>query len=357
MRAGETADAAARSNPRASSGTKTSSAPESESVCEISAETAAPSKDCWVSASAESWLRGREAAFAAFVERGRARLGFRVTAGATFLVVSRVGGAAGGGAGGGEDVAAVGVVDWGASGCGDGAGGGGGGGGGVTRVAFFGFGSGFGGGGGLGSGAGEVVVAAVLGVVVGVVSPVVTCCGEAWPARAAEDANPSAQRANRASVASPSGRERGGAAPAPNLIGRWRATPVLSAGEEEEMTPVRNSLVSATNVDRLRVFANRKNPRLGTEPPSLCCRRLYVVRRNQPPATSSTTNEAAKTARPKAKKSKRFSSVSAETMKRTTARPTRRVLSPSRMPPFSTSPGEHLPTFEQDACGADVSRN
>ncbi len=74
----------------------------------------------------------------------------------------------------------------------------------------------------MGSGAGAVVVAAVLGaVVVAVVaSPVVTCCGEACPAKATEDANPSAQMPRRASVANPIGRERGGAAPAPRLIRR-----------------------------------------------------------------------------------------------------------------------------------------
>jgi hypothetical protein len=183
----------------------------------------------------------------------------RVTAAATFVVLSRVRGAAGGG---GEGEAVVGVIDWVAAGCGEGAGGGGGGGGGVTRVAFFGFGSGFGGGGGLGSGTGAVVVAAVLAVVVVVVvvvSPVVTCCGEACPARATEDTKPSAQMPRRASVASPIGRECGGAAPAPSLIGLWRASRVLSAREEEEMTPVRNSLVSVTNVDRLRSFASREN--------------------------------------------------------------------------------------------------
>jgi hypothetical protein len=60
----------------------------------------------------------------------------------------------------------------------------------------------------LGSGTGAVVVAAVLGaVVVAVVavvaSPVVTCWGEACPAKATEDANPSAQTPRKASVASP----------------------------------------------------------------------------------------------------------------------------------------------------------
>ena len=82
-----------------------------------------------------------------------------------------------------------------------------------------GLGSGF----GSGGGSGAVVVALVVGacaaaVVVVVVSPVVTSKGDAPPASATDDANPSRPKPNNASVASTIGRERGGTAPAMRFI-------------------------------------------------------------------------------------------------------------------------------------------
>lgn len=130
-------------------------------------------------------------------------LGRRAAGRAGCVVFSRAGGAAG------AEATVVGV----ASAGGGGGVGGGGGGGGAAGGGGFGFGSGAGGGGGFGSGAGDVAVA---------------WSGEAWPANAAEGANPSAKIPRRAaSVAIPLVRERGGAAPAPRLMGACRASPGL----------------------------------------------------------------------------------------------------------------------------------
>ena len=136
-----------------------------------------------------------------------------------------------------------------------------------------------------------------LAVVIAVVSAVVTCCGEACPATAAEDAKPSAQIPSRASIASPTGRDRGSVIPTPRLIGVGRASPRLSAGEEEELTPELTALVSAPTVARLRTIAKvdepssrngcmwgRPNPKSPTARGSFECRGSYVERRSRPRA-------------------------------------------------------------------------
>ena len=73
--------------------------------------------------------------------------------------------------------------------------------------------------------AGLVGGACAVAVVVVVVSPVVTWKGDACPASAPDDANPSAPRPSNASVASTIARERGGAAPTVRFIRRQPASP------------------------------------------------------------------------------------------------------------------------------------
>jgi len=108
-----------------------------------------------------------------------------------------------------------------------------------VRVCCFGragFGSGFGA--GSGSGAGAVVIEPALGPFV--VPTVVTSAADAWPAGAAEDAKPSMQAASRASVASPRCCGRGGATPAPRLIGFLYFPPGLSARQESNLPRQKN---------------------------------------------------------------------------------------------------------------------
>lgn len=106
----------------------------------------------------------------------------------------------------------------------------GGGGGGVRTRCFgrAGLGSGFGAGFGSGTGGGGGASASVVALEVGAVG---LWRGEAWPASAPEVANPSMQRPVRTSVASPTERERDGAAPAPRFIAPSRSYPGLSARE------------------------------------------------------------------------------------------------------------------------------
>lgn len=111
------------------------------------------------------------------------------------------------------------------------AGAGGGGGGGVRTRCFGRAGLGSGLGAGFGSGTGEGGGGASASVVALVVGAVGLWRGEAWPASAPEVANPSMQRPVRASVASPTERERDGAAPAPRFIASSRSYPGPSARE------------------------------------------------------------------------------------------------------------------------------
>lgn len=144
--------------------------------------------------------------------RGRA-----AAAGADRFAAAVFAGAGGGvrGAGGGCAVVVIGRRAARSTG-----GGGGGGGGGFGRTRGFGragLGSGLGAGFGSGSGGGGggCCCARVVAPVVGSVG---LWSGEAWPASAAEVANPSMQRPARTSVANPTERGRDGAASAPRLI-------------------------------------------------------------------------------------------------------------------------------------------
>jgi hypothetical protein len=69
-----------------------------------------------------------------------------------------------------------------------------------------------------------VVGACAVAVLVVMVSPVVTSKGDASPASATDDANPSTPKPSNASVASTIGRERGGAAPTVRFIRRQPAS-------------------------------------------------------------------------------------------------------------------------------------
>lgn len=225
-RAGGTAAATSESSPKANnaetatippeSGVSASGGPTGGDAVRSSARSAPPGERLLRSRGAlltrgvircERGTRG--------VERCRERLRVRVAV----VVVCRFTLALGGG-GGGAATAGAAVVGCGAAGSGAGGGGG------ATRGRFLGLGSGFGSGGG---GSGAVVVALVVGacavaVLVVVVSPVVTSKGDASPASATDDANPSTPKPSNASVASKMGRERGRATPAVRFIRRQRSS-------------------------------------------------------------------------------------------------------------------------------------
>lgn len=158
--------------------------------------------------------------------RGRT---FRVAAGRAFL--ARRAGFAGVSltrAGGVEATVGVGCSAAGGGGGGDGGGVGGGGAGG--GAGGFGFSSGCGGG-GFGSGAGAVLAA--------LASPVMASSGDTGSTNPAEHAKARVQSPeSKATVDIPRERERGGAAPAPRLIGAWNPAPEPTARAGESLTPV-----------------------------------------------------------------------------------------------------------------------